>query len=66
MVAEAMYSHSGEKKKLNFDHNRFKEFKNKIIYLPIENEPDHLVYEINSNNEKIENDLNFSCWDLSL
>ena len=56
VVAEAMYSHSGEKKKLNFDHNRFKEFKNKIIYLPIENEPDHLVYEINSNNEKIEND----------
>ena len=56
VISEAKYSHSGEKKKLNFDLNRFKEFKNKIIYLPIENEPDHLVYDKSSNNEKIEKD----------
>jgi len=44
VVAEAKYSHSGNKKKLNFDINRFSEFKKKIIYLPIENEPDNIVY----------------------
>ena len=32
VIAEAKYSHSGERKKLNFDINRFKEFKKKIIY----------------------------------
>jgi len=56
VISESKYSHSGEKKKLNFNLNRFKEFKNKIIYLPIENEPDHLVYDKSSNNEKIEKD----------
>ena len=45
VIAESKFSHSGEKKKLNFDLNRFKEFKKKIIYLVIENEPDNLVYE---------------------
>ena len=34
-----------KKKKLNFDINKFKEFKKKIIYLVVENEPDNLVYE---------------------
>ena len=29
IVTEAKYSHSGVKKKLNFDFNRFKQFKKK-------------------------------------
>ena len=33
IICEAKYTHSGEKKKLNFDINRFKEFKDKIIYI---------------------------------
>ena len=33
IVAEAKYSHSGEKKKLNFDINKFSGFKKKIIYI---------------------------------
>ena len=33
VVAEAKYSHSGDKKKLNFDIKKFTEFKKKIIYL---------------------------------
>ena len=44
VITEAKYSHSGEKKKLNFDFNRFKQFRKKIIYLVVENEPDSLVY----------------------
>jgi len=31
IVVEAKYSHSGEKKKLNFDINKFKEFKKKLF-----------------------------------
>ena len=51
VVAEAKYSHSGEKKKLNFDIKKFPEFKKKIIYLVVENEPSNLVYQ--KNEEKI-------------
>ena len=29
VIAEATYSHSGEKKKLNFDINKFSQFKKK-------------------------------------
>ena len=45
VITEARYSHSGEKKKLNFDINKFPEFKKKIIYMVIENEPDDIVYQ---------------------
>jgi|TARA_B100000315_G_scaffold256559_1_gene302751 beta-1,4-mannosyl-glycoprotein beta-1,4-N-acetylglucosaminyltransferase len=49
VIAEAKYSHSGEKKKLNFDINKFSEFKKKIIYLVIENEPREVKYKKNDN-----------------
>ena len=45
IIAEAKYSHSGAKKKLNFNINKFTEFKNKIIYSVVENEPDDIVYQ---------------------
>jgi len=54
VISEARYSHSGEKKKLNFDFNRFREFKKKIIYLIVENEPDSVVYEKDENNKIFE------------
>ena len=44
VIAEATYSHSGNKKKLNFDINKFSKFKNKIIYLKVENEPNDIIY----------------------
>ena len=53
IVAEAKYSHSGEKKKLNFEIKKFSEFKNKIIYTVIDNEPDDLIYQ-NKDNDKFE------------
>ena len=43
IVVESVFSHSGKKKKLNFDINKFSKFKDKIIYLVIENEPDGLI-----------------------
>lgn len=45
IICEANYTHSGEKKKLNFDIKNFPEFKNKIIYLTIENEPKNIIYD---------------------
>ncbi|MDC1146544.1 hypothetical protein OAS84_01960 [Candidatus Pelagibacter sp.] len=42
VVAEARYSHSGEPKKLNFDINRYPNFKDRIIYIVVDNEPDDL------------------------
>ena len=50
VIAEATYSHSGEKKKLNFDINKFPSFKKKIIYIKIENEPKNIIYKNNNNN----------------
>ena len=49
IISEAKYSHSGEKKKLNFKINQFSEFKKKIIYLVVENEPDEVVYKKKNN-----------------
>jgi len=45
IIVEAKYSHSGEKKKLNFNINKFSEFRKKIIYLVVENEPDSVKYK---------------------
>ena len=43
VVVESVYSHSGNKKKLNFDINDYPDFKDKIEYIVIENEPDDLI-----------------------
>ena len=45
VITESKYSHSGEKKKLNFDIKKFSEFKKKIIYLVVENEPSNIIYK---------------------
>ena len=49
VISEARYSHSGEKKKLNFNINNFKDFKKKIIYLVSENEPQDIIYKKKNN-----------------
>ena len=43
LVCEARFTHSGEKKNLNFEINRFKQFRNKINYIVIDNEPNDLI-----------------------
>ena len=52
VITESKYSHSGEKKKLNFDINKFKDFKKKINYIVIENEHNNLFDEIKLNLDK--------------
>ena len=49
VISESKYTHSGQKKKLNFNINNFPEFKKKIIYLVVENEPDDLIYQKKDN-----------------
>ena len=49
IISEAKYSHSGEKKKLNFEIKKFSEFKKKIIYTVVENEPADLKYKKKDN-----------------
>ena len=58
IICEAKYTHSGREKKLNFNINKFSEFKNKIIYLIDDKEPQGLVYD-NEGERKIENPLNY-------
>ena len=42
IVCESTYSHSGKKKKLNFDINNFPKFRSKIEYIVSDKEPDNL------------------------
>ena len=43
IVCEASYSHSGNEKKINFDINKFKKFKEKIVHLIVEKEPEGII-----------------------
>ena len=43
VITEATFTHSGSKKKLNFDINQFKKFKDKIIYIVVDKEPDNIL-----------------------
>ena len=42
IVAESLYTHSGNPKKQNFNINDYPKFKDKIIYILVESEPDDL------------------------
>ena len=50
IVSEALFSHSGEKKKINFNINNYPKFKNRIKHIIIEDEPDNLI-EITTQNK---------------
>jgi len=58
VITEALFSHSGVKKKLNFNINNYRDFKKKIIYIPVNNEPNDIIYDSEKNNTKIENNSN--------
>ena len=48
IISEATYTHNGNKKKLNFNINNFKKFKDKINYIVVDKPPKN-IQEINSN-----------------
>ena len=57
IVVESKFSHSGQQKKLYFDINNFKKFKDKIIHLIIEKEP-YGIQEVSNNNSSIVKRMN--------
>ena len=48
VVTESLFTHSGKRKKQNFNINHYPKFKDKIIYILLDKEPENL-YEINEN-----------------
>ena len=53
VITEATYMHNGKPKKLNFDIKKYSKFKDKIIYIIVENQPPDLfeIYESDDNKE---------------
>ncbi len=53
VITEATYTHNGSKKELRFDINKFKKFKDKIIYIVVDKQPPdiHEIYEKDSDEE---------------
>ena len=57
VVTESTFSHSGKKKKLNFDIKNYPKFKDKIDYIVIDREPEGIVPENNNPELQRENSL---------
>ena len=58
IVVESTFSHSGKKKKLNFNIDDYPKFKDKIIYLVIDHEPMELIKEENLELDSVSKRLN--------
>tara|TARA_A100001234_G_scaffold128177_1_gene112488 strand:+ start:112 stop:1002 length:891 start_codon:yes stop_codon:yes gene_type:complete len=54
VIVESLFTHKGEKRDLKFNHEKFKKFKDKIIYLIYDNPPENIleVLAVDSKNEK--------------
>tara|TARA_B100000686_G_C16650413_1_gene895266 strand:- start:381 stop:1268 length:888 start_codon:yes stop_codon:yes gene_type:complete len=50
VITEASYMHSGRAKKLFFDISKFSKFKDKIIYIPVNEQPSNL-HKVNDDDE---------------
>ena len=51
VITEATYTHNGAKKKLNFDIKKFNKFKDKIIYLVVDKQPEKILDFVDSDNK---------------
>ncbi len=56
VISEATYTHNGSKKKLNFDIQKFKKFKDKIIYIVVENQPPNIMEIVKGETEQEKKD----------
>ena len=54
VIVESTFTHRGDRRNLKFDHKKFEKFKDKIIYLTFDKEPDgiEVVYENDNEGEK--------------
>jgi len=55
VITEATYMHNGKPKKLNFDIKKYTKFKDKIIYIVVNNQPPDLfeIYESDKNKNDV-------------
>lgn len=58
VIVESLFSHSGNKKKLNFRINNYPEYKKKIEYIVIKEEPDDLIEDSQKLNQPYYKRLN--------
>ena len=49
IIVESTYSHSGAKKKINFDKNLYPQFKDKIEHIIVDKEPENILDTDNAN-----------------
>jgi len=54
VIVESTFTHRGDKRNLKFNHKKFEKFKDKIIYLTFDKEPDgiEVVHENDNEDEK--------------
>ena len=57
IVCESRFSHSGKKKNISFDLNKFKKFQDKIEHVVVEDNPDNLEEETENLNKNIESKM---------
>ena len=62
IIVESTFFHNGKKKKLNFNIEKFKKFKNKIVYLILDNEPIDIEIINESDNEETKNRKHILNW----
>ena len=53
IIVESTFTHRGDKRNLKFDHKKFEKFKDKIIYLTFDKEPEG-IEEVYENDNEIE------------
>ena len=59
IVCESLYTHSGKKKDINFNINDYPKFKDKIIHVILEKDPENLIIKENlTAQEKRMNSIN--------
>ncbi len=58
IIVESKYTHSGDKKKLIFDINKYSEFKNKINYIVIEDPPEG-IEDINNDDDENQKNIKY-------
>ena len=60
VIVESIFTHKGEKRNLKFDIKKFSKFKDKIIYLIYDKEPDEIesINEFDTEDEKSEKYIN--------
>ena len=52
VITEATYTHNGSKKELKFNINKFSKFKDKIIYIVVDKQPNDIIELVEKYNAK--------------